>query len=81
MGLDYAQNRYYSSVLGRFITPDPYVGNAGLGDPGSWNKYAYVENDPVNFTDSQGLFLSASFHSDIFVMAEPSRAVVRQDPA
>jgi len=53
--LDYAQQRYYSSALGRFITPDPYEKSAQLGNPDSWNRYAYVLNNPVNFTDPQGL--------------------------
>ena len=26
--LDYAQNRYYSSRIGRFLTPDPFAGSA-----------------------------------------------------
>jgi len=62
-GLDYAKNRYYSSILGRFLSPDPYRATAkganNPADPGSWNRYAYVENDPVNFHDPKGLFLSA----------------------
>jgi RHS repeat-associated protein len=44
-GLDYAQNRYYASSMGRFLTPDPYVASAGPADPGSWNRYAYVGSD------------------------------------
>lgn len=32
-------------------------GNEGNpSDPGSWNKYAYVEDDPINGTDPKGLF-------------------------
>jgi RHS repeat-associated protein len=54
-GLDYAMNRYYSSQWGRFLSPDPYSGSAGLGDPGSWNRYAYTRNDPVNRLDPGGL--------------------------
>jgi RHS repeat-associated protein len=60
-GLDYAMNRYYSSTLGRFLTPDPYFATASgannPADPGSWNRYAYAENDPVNFNDPSGLML------------------------
>ncbi len=53
--LDYAQNRYYSSTIARFTSPDPYVASGGPADPQSWNRYAYVQNDPVNFNDRQGL--------------------------
>ena len=45
----------FGSVRMTFISPDPYVGSAGLKDPGSWNRYAYAANDPVNFNDSSGL--------------------------
>ncbi len=54
-GLDYAMNRYYSSGLGRFVTPDPFGGSARAGDPGSWNRYGYVGGDPVNGNDPEGL--------------------------
>jgi len=58
-GLDYAQNRYYANTLGRFTSPDPYVATDGSvddpSDPQSWNRYAYVEGDPVNYYDPDGL--------------------------
>lgn len=54
-GLDYAQNRYYSSTLGRFITPDPYEKSAHPTNPNSWNRYAFVNNDPINRVDPNGL--------------------------
>jgi len=54
-GLDYADQRYEQSGMGRFMTPDPYGRSANANDPGSWNKYAYVGGDPVNLTDPQGL--------------------------
>ncbi|MBL0155556.1 MAG: hypothetical protein IPP47_00320 [Bryobacterales bacterium] len=54
-GLDYAVNRYYSPQMGRFLSADPYQASGGPAKPGSWNRYAYVEGDPVNFNDSQGL--------------------------
>jgi RHS repeat-associated protein len=53
-GLDYAQNRYYASAWGRFTTADPYQASGGPEDPQSWNRYAYVGNDSVNFTDRRG---------------------------
>jgi RHS repeat-associated protein len=59
-GLDYADQRYYASAVGRFLTADPYAASAGAEDPGSWNRYGYVEGDPLNFNDAQGLFMSAA---------------------
>jgi RHS repeat-associated protein len=54
-GLDYAQNRYYSSQIARFTTADPYKASGGPADPQSWNRYAYVHGDPINFGDPNGL--------------------------
>ncbi|HLH78165.1 MAG TPA: RHS repeat-associated core domain-containing protein, partial [Candidatus Binataceae bacterium] len=48
----YAGARYYSPGLRRFISPDP-MGFAGSGS----NLFAYAGNDPVNKTDSTGLYL------------------------
>ena len=57
-GNDYADQRYYSSVLGRFMTPDPYVASANgatnPADPQSWNRYAYGGGDPANHKDPTG---------------------------
>jgi RHS repeat-associated protein len=55
MGQDYANARMYAGSRGRFTQPDP-VGIAGAkpGKPESFNRYAYVGNDPVNARDPQG---------------------------
>lgn len=50
--LDYAINRYESSGLGRFSSPDRLAGDAF--DPQSLNRYAYVRNDPINMVDPTG---------------------------
>ena len=55
-GLDYADQRYHQPGWGRFLTPDPYQASGGPASPGSWNRYAYVEGDPVNRVDPKGLF-------------------------
>ncbi|MDP3092209.1 MAG: SpvB/TcaC N-terminal domain-containing protein [Nitrospira sp.] len=44
--------RLYDPVLGRFISADTLVPNPG--DPQSLNRYSYVMNNPVNFTDPTG---------------------------
>jgi RHS repeat-associated protein len=53
--LDYAEQRYYSSKLGRFVTPDPHDGSVDLTEPDTWNRYAFVRNDPANRIDPHGL--------------------------
>ena len=52
---DEAMQRRYNRWWGRFDQPDPYDGSYDLGDPQSLNRYAYVQNDPVNFIDPSGL--------------------------
>ena len=50
--LYYLVSRYYSSSLGRFISPDGYA-STGQGLLGS-NMFAYCGNNPVNRKDSSG---------------------------
>jgi len=56
--LDDFMYRRYSTTQGRWISPDP----AGLAavdptNPQTWNRYAYVTNQPLSFTDPLGLYL------------------------
>ncbi|HFU4352190.1 TPA: RHS repeat-associated core domain-containing protein, partial [Streptococcus suis] len=53
-GLDYLRARYYDSEAGTFLTEDSYQGE--LTDPLSQNRYTYVHNNPVNYTDPSGHF-------------------------
>ena len=55
MGFDYADQRYYAAAYGRFNTADPMAASASAGDPGSWNRYAYVGGDPINGNDPSGM--------------------------
>lgn len=48
-GLNMRVFRAYSSSLGRFINRDPIGENAGA------NLYAYVDGDPILWTDPSGL--------------------------
>jgi RHS repeat-associated protein len=54
-GGDDAMMRRYQSSNSRFHQPDPYDGSYNLTDPQSLNRYAYTQNDPVNFVDPSGL--------------------------
>ncbi len=52
-GLDFFQARYYGSALGRFTSPDPLSGHPA--DPQSWNAYVYALNNPLLYSDPNGL--------------------------
>jgi RHS repeat-associated protein len=52
---DQAQRRVYHGWYSRFYQPDPWEGSYDLTDPQSFNRYTYVQNDPVNFIDPDGL--------------------------
>jgi RHS repeat-associated protein len=54
-GGDDAMMRRHQSSLSRFAQPDPYDGSYDFTDPQSFNRYAYTQNDPVNFVDPSGL--------------------------
>ena len=54
-GQDYANQRYFTAVAGRFWNVDPAgLGAAHPNNPISWNHYAYAAGDPVNFYDPVG---------------------------
>ncbi len=52
--LDYMHARYYKAHMGRFLTVDPLDAAVILEQPQSWNKFAYVHNNPVRFSDPTG---------------------------
>lgn len=51
LGGDEAMFRRYESRWQRFSQADLYDGSYDLSDPQNLNRYAYVQNDPVNLVD------------------------------
>ncbi len=58
------RNRYYSTELGRFVSRDPMLYEAG-----DQNVYRYVGNGPHIFVDSLGLLANDPLSFDGAVMA------------
>jgi RHS repeat-associated protein len=54
-GGDEAMHRRYEGRWQRFAQPDPWDGSYDYTNPQSFNRYAYVQNDPVNSVDPSGL--------------------------
>jgi RHS repeat-associated protein len=52
--LDFAQARYYNKNHGRFNSVDPLMASADIVNPQTFNRYAYVGNNPLNETDPTG---------------------------
>jgi RHS repeat-associated protein len=59
-GQNHTWFRKQEQRAGRWTSPDPYKGSMSLGNPQSFNRYSYVNNDAVNFVDPSGLNASSS---------------------
>ena len=56
-GNDYFGARYYSSSMGRWMSPDTDFNlKRILAEPQRWNRYAYVLNNPLILVDPNGLW-------------------------
>jgi RHS repeat-associated protein len=52
-GLHYNYHRSYSATTGRYTQSDP------IGLDGGWNRYSYVGQNPLQFTDPLGLQIAS----------------------
>jgi RHS repeat-associated protein len=55
--LDFAEARYYNFNHGRFTGVDPLLSSALPDAPQTWNRYAYVLNNPLYYTDPSGMYV------------------------
>jgi RHS repeat-associated protein len=60
-GLSHTLWRKYDQTSGRWTSTDPYGGSMSVQDPQSFNRYTYVDNDPVNQTDPSGLMTGPEY--------------------
>jgi RHS repeat-associated protein len=54
LNLIHMNGRVYDPVLGRFMTADPFIQSPG--NLQSYNRYSYVFNNPLAYTDPSGYF-------------------------
>jgi RHS repeat-associated protein len=53
--LYFYNSRWYDNQLGRFVQADSIVPEPG--NPMTWDRYAYVDNAPINNTDPSGHYI------------------------
>jgi RHS repeat-associated protein len=65
LNLDQFPARNYAGVFGHWHTPDPAgLAAADPGNPQTWNRYAYVANNPLSNTDPLGLEIESCWGFD-----------------
>ncbi|MDV0437195.1 RHS repeat-associated core domain-containing protein [Xanthomonas sacchari] len=57
-GMTYMQQRYYDSVVGRFLSVDPVSVSSAKGS--NMNRYWYSNNNPYRFIDPDGRYVCSS---------------------
>lgn len=70
MGVINMNGRVYDPLIGRFLTADPHI--QAPDDLQSFNRYSYVKNNPLAYTDPSGYFfkkLKKIFKKAIAVVA------------
>lgn len=55
-GLVNMNARLYDPLLGRFLYPDPYIQDPGFSQ--NYNRFAYVLNNPLKYSDESGEVLT-----------------------
>ncbi|MCH8543991.1 MAG: hypothetical protein LAT61_10515 [Alcanivorax sp.] len=56
VGIIHMGGRIFDPAVGRFLGADPVV--KGMGDTEAYNRYSYVGNNPMSYTDPTGYFRS-----------------------
>jgi RHS repeat-associated protein len=67
MGLIHMNGRVYDPTIGRFLSADPHI--QAPGDTQSYNRYSYVKNNPLKYTDPSGYFFKKLFKIAVVIAA------------
>jgi RHS repeat-associated protein len=75
LGLMDYNARFYDPMLGRFIQPDTIVPDAG--STVGYNRYAYVNNNPIKYTDPSGHAVCMDSECSVTVHPQTDRLISR----
>jgi RHS repeat-associated protein len=67
MGIVHMNGRIYDPLIGRFMSADPYI--QAPGNLQSYNRYSYVLNNPLAYTDPSGYFSFKKLFKVVAVIA------------
>jgi RHS repeat-associated protein len=73
MDLIHMNGRVYDPTLGRFLSADPHIQSPYSTQ--SYNRYSYVSNNPLKYTDPSGYFLGKLFSGIAKVLRSIGRAI------
>ena len=71
IGLSYLVHRFFDPQLGRFLSRDPLLGR--LSRPLTQNRYVYAVNNPVRFSDPNGLSHDVPWWADLLTLGLASQ--------
>jgi RHS repeat-associated protein len=79
--VDYMHARYSSPSLGRFLSVDPTLAiEKALTEPQRWNRYTYVIDNPLKYTDPTGREIYLQTHHVAMVPAVSYNTVLQIQP-
>ncbi len=70
--LDFAEARMYENRHGRFTAVDPLLASGKSANPQTFNRYVYCLNNPLIFTDPDGLQV-ASYAGKVYTNADQTQ--------
>ena len=74
MGFIHMNGRVYDPQIGRFLSADPYIQDPH--NTQSYNRYSYVINNPLKYTDPSGYAGNTDYPSLAVIAAEITKAIL-----
>jgi len=79
--VDYMHARYYNGNFGRFLEVDPLLAmESSPSEPQRWNRYTYVINNPLKYTDPTGREIYLQTHHVVTIPAISYNTILQIQP-